>query len=228
MTATSNSQGGANPTMLEQMGGLGGIVASALPVLAFVPINSRMGLRPALLAALGIAVLILIWRLARKENIQPAISGFFGVAVCAGIAWYMGEAKGYFLYGIWYSLVTGIIFTISIPLRWPLVGVIWHGINGHGQRWRSNRRAVTLYSIATAAWALVFFARFGVQQWLYGQEGETATTILGYTRLAMGLPLTAILVLITIWAVRGAEKAEHAGADATPEVRTEGASDDRG
>lgn len=192
-------------TLLEQMGGLSGLVASTLPVLVLVPVNSNFGLMPALAAALGVALLVLIWRIVRKENLQPAISGFIGVALCAAIAWFMGDAKGYFAYGIWYSLVAGIAFTISVIVRWPLVGLIWRGINGEDQRWRTNRGAVKAFSIATMAWAVVFFARFGVQQWLYTQD---ATDALGYTRIVMGWPLTAIVVLITVWAVRSANKAE--------------------
>ena len=110
------------------------------------------------------AVVVLLWRLARKESLQPAISGFIGVAFCAAIAWFMGDAKGYFVYGIWYSLILGIAFVVSIVARWPLVGVIWRGINGEDQRWRTNREAVRGYSIATAAWAVLFLARFAVQQ----------------------------------------------------------------
>lgn len=193
------------PTLLDQMGGLSGLVSSTLPVLVLVPINSKFGLGPALGAALGVAVLILIWRLVRKENLQPAISGFFGVAICAAIAWFMGDAKGYFAYGIWYSLVAGIVFIISVFVRWPLVGVIWRGINGEDQRWRTNRRAARAFTIATLSWAAVFLARFGVQQWLYASD---ATNALGYTRIAMGWPLTVIVVLVTVWAVKAANKAE--------------------
>lgn len=197
--------GDQQETMLEQMGGLSGLVATTLPVLVLVPVNSRYGLVPALGAAVAVAVAVLLWRVARKESLQPAISGLIGVAFCAAIAWFMGDAKGYFVYGIWYSLVAGVAFVVSVIVRWPLVGVIWRGINGDDQRWRSNRGAVKAFTIATLAWAVVFFARFGVQQWLYVQD---ATDALGYTRIAMGWPLTAVVVLITVWAVRRANEAE--------------------
>lgn len=199
-------------TLLEQMGGLSGLVASTLPVLVLVPVNSNFGLMPALGAALSVALLVLVWRVLRKENLQPAISGFVGVALCAAIAWLMGDAKGYFAYGIWYSLIAGIGFTVSVLVRWPAVGLIWRGINGEDQRWRTNRGAVRAFNIATLSWAVVFFARFGVQQWLYSQD---ATDALGYTRIAMGWPLTAVVVLITVWAVRAANKAEGKGSTRT-------------
>ncbi|KAB1504519.1 DUF3159 domain-containing protein [Corynebacterium sp. 320] len=202
------------------MGGLSGLVSSTLPVLVLVPINSRWGLTPALLAAVGVALAIFVWRLVRKENLQPAISGFLGVALCAVIAWIMGDAKGYFAYGIWYSLVAGIVFTVSVLVRWPMVGVIWRGINGEDQRWRTNRGAVKAFSLATLAWAVVFFARFGVQQWLYAQDNTDA---LGVARIAMGWPLTVIVVLITVFAVRAANQAEGKHKPATAEVENRAA-----
>ena len=101
-------------TLLEQMGGWQGLVSTTLPIVVLVPVNSRWGLAPALVAALSVALVILVWRIARKETIQPAISGFIGVAFCAAIAWYTGDAKGYFLYGIWASLVFAVIALISL------------------------------------------------------------------------------------------------------------------
>ena len=89
------------------MGGISGLIYSSLPVLVFVPVSSIFGLLPAIIAALAVAALILVWRLARKESVQPAISGFMGVGICALIAYLVGESKGYFLYGIWMSLVLG-------------------------------------------------------------------------------------------------------------------------
>ncbi|HSU11773.1 MAG TPA: DUF3159 domain-containing protein, partial [Pseudonocardia sp.] len=48
----------ARPTMLEQMGGLPGIVASTIPVVVFVIANLLLELRPAVIAALvsGVAI----------------------------------------------------------------------------------------------------------------------------------------------------------------------------
>lgn len=191
----------AEPTLLEQMGGLNGLVASTLPILVLIPVNNQWGLVPALGAALAVALGVAVWRIVRKENLQPAISGLIGVAIGAGIAWYTGSAKGYFLYGIWVSLVLGIVFVASIAARWPAVGVIWRGINGEDMSWRQHRLSLRMYDLATAAWALVFFARFFVQNTLYNRD---ATNTLAAVKLIMGWPLTAVVTLVTIWAVRRA------------------------
>lgn len=200
------------PTVMDQLGGLSGLVSSVLPVLVLVPVNQKWGMTPALIAAVVVAVLVFIWRLVRKETVMPAVSGLMGVGICALIAWLLGDAKGYFAYGIWYSLVAGIVFVISVFVRWPLVGVLWRGVNGSGHAWRGIDAARRPFTWATVAWAVVFFARFVVQQWLYGQDD---VPLLGVARILMGLPLTAVVVLVTVWAVRTADKAERA---ATPEV----------
>lgn len=196
----------AEPTLLEQMGGLSGLVSSTLPILVLIPVNNRLGLLPALAAALGVALVIAIVRMVRKENMQPAVSGVIGVAIGAGIAWYTGDAKGYFLYGIWVSLLFGIVFLLSIAARWPAVGVIWRGINGEDMSWRKNKIALRMYDLATGAWAVVFFSRFFVQNNLYNQD---ATNTLAAVKLIMGWPLTGLVTLLTVWAVRRANAAQE-------------------
>ncbi len=191
-------------TLLEQMGGIGGLVYSTLPILVFVPVNAVWSLQPALFAALGVAAAILVWRLVRGEKIQPAVSGFIGVGICAYIAHRTGTAKGYFLFGIYTSLVYGGVFLVSVLVRWPLVGVIWNGLNGVSSRWRSVRRARTLYDVATIGWAVVFAARYLVQSQLYESD---QTGWLAFARIAMGWPLAALALLVTFYAIRRADSA---------------------
>ncbi|WP_280244184.1 DUF3159 domain-containing protein [Nocardia abscessus] len=194
-------EGRAEQTLLEQLGGFSGLIYSTLPVVVFVPVNSVAGLTAAIWSALGVAAAILIWRLVRRDPIQPAISGFFGVGICAFIAYRMGEAKGFFLFGIYTSLVYAAVFLGSILLRRPLVGVIWGVLNGHGSDWRSDPRVVRLYDLATTTWIVVFGARYLVQSQLYDTD---RTGWLAFTRIAMGWPLTAVALGVTVWAVRRA------------------------
>ncbi len=196
------------PALLDQMGGLGGIAASSLPVVVFIVVNVLTGLVPALLAAIGSAVAVAGWRLVRREGIQPAISGLLGVVVCAFIAYRTGSARGFFLFGIWTSLLYGSLFLASVLIRWPLVGVIWHGINGEGQGWRRQARVVRGYDLATLTWTAVFAARFVVQRWLYNTD--QAGWLAG-ARLAMGYPLTVLALLVTFWAARRARRAVPPG-----------------
>ena len=189
--------------MLEQVGGLSGLIYSSLPVVVFVPTSTAFGLRAAIGAALGVAAAVLGWRLIRRESTQPAISGFFGVAVCVLVAHLMGESRGYFLLGIWASLVYAVIFTVSVLIRRPVVGYLWSWVGGHGRDWREVRRAVYVFDVATCTWVLVFGSRFVVQRLLY-DAGETGW--LGVARIVMGWPLTALAAVATYVAIKAVQR----------------------
>jgi len=198
--------------LLGQMGGLSGLVYSALPVAVLVPVNTAFGLLPALGAALGAALLVLIWRLIRRDSLQPAVAGFIGVAISALIAWIVGESKGYFLLGIWTSLLWATVFSLSVLVRRPVVGYVWSWVTGRDRSWRRSRRAVLAFDLATLTWVAVFGARFLVQHHLYDAD---QTGLLGVARIAMGWPLAALGALVTYLAIRAAQRAihaEHAGA----------------
>lgn len=192
--------------LLAQMGGISGLIYSSLPVLVFVPASSMFGLMPAIAAALGVATLILIWRLIRKDSLQPAFSGFFAVGVSALIAYVVGESKGYFLLGIWSSLLYAGVFALSVLIRRPLVGYVWGWVNGHDRGWRKVRKAVLAFDVATLTWVAVFGARFIVQYHLYDAD---ETGMLGVARIAMGWPLTALAAFVTYLAIRTAQRALH-------------------
>jgi len=210
------ARGGA---VLEQMGGISGLIYSSLPVVVFVPVSTAFGLVPAIGSALGVATLILVWRLIRRESVQPAISGFIGVGISALIAYIVGASKGYFLLGIWTSLFWAIAFALSILVRRPAVGYIWGWVNSHDRAWRGLRRAVWAFDLATFVWVLVFTSRFVVQQHLYNAN---QTGWLGVARIAMGWPLTAVAALVTYLAIRAAQRALHAhNAEGTGETAPE-------
>jgi hypothetical protein len=198
-------------TLLEQMGGVAGLVYSAVPVVVFVVVNTFAGLMPAIWTAIATAVLIGIVRLVRREPLQPAISGVLVVAVCSYIAYRSGEAKGFFLLGIWTSLLYGGVFLLSIMLRWPLVGAAWSLLNGEGVAWRRNRRAMLGYDLATLTWVVVFGAKFVVQRWLYDTD---QTGWLAFARIAMSYPLTVLALIVTVWAIRRARQAVEVSATA--------------
>jgi hypothetical protein len=60
------------------------------------------------------------------------------------------------------------------------------------------------YDIATLIWALVFVSRFIVQHYLYDID---QTGWLGFARIAMGWPLTAVAALATYFPIKAAQRA---------------------
>ncbi|MEZ0353660.1 DUF3159 domain-containing protein [Mycobacterium sp. pR1184] len=220
MTLPGNTSNRINPErLLSQLGGVSGLIYSSLPVVTFVAASSLVGLVPAIGAALGLATLVLVWRLIRRESTQPAFSGFFGVAVSALIAYIVGASKGYFLLGIWVSLVWAVVFAVSVVIRRPLVGYAWSWATGRDRAWRNVSRAVYAFDIATLCWTLVFAARFVVQRLLYDAD---QTGWLAAARIGMGWPLTAAAALVTYGAIRAAQRAmAGAGDTVDPQIEPE-------
>jgi len=192
------------PTILQQMGGLTGVVSSVLPVAVFIVVNILAGLQPALIAAIATGVLVAGWRILRKQPLMPAVSGLLAVGIAVFIANQTGEARGFYLPGLIYSAAFALAFLVSVVVRWPLAGVIWHGINGHGHGWRNDPRLRRAYTWASLLWALVFASRLVLQGWLYDLGAETW---LGVARLVMGFPLFGLALLVTVLAVRRAQRA---------------------
>ena len=189
MTLSGSDSRTGTEHLLERLGGVAGLIYSALPVVVFVPVSAVFGLGPAIGAALLVAALVLAWRLIRGESATPAVSGFFGVVLCGAIAYAMGESRGYFLYGIAMSLLWAAVFTVSVLIRRPAVGYLWSWASGRDLSWRRRRRAVRIFDAATLGWVLVFAARFVVQAMLY-DAGRTGW--LAVARIGMGVPLTAV------------------------------------
>lgn len=192
-------------TLLDRMGGVSGLVAGAVPTVAYVIANAIAGLDVAVVVAVSASVGLIVLRRVRGQSIQPAVSGLLGVVVAALIAFYTGSAEGYFLPGIWASLVMAVVCAVSILVRRPIVGVIWNALTSRGSArpWRSDRVTLRAFDVATLAFTAVFVARFVVQDWLY-DAGSTGW--LAFARIAMGYPLLGLALLVTYWAVRRARR----------------------
>ncbi|MFC7467181.1 DUF3159 domain-containing protein [Actinomadura keratinilytica] len=200
--AVAREAGRGKETVLEQAGGVKGVVYSALPALVFVVANGVGGLKVGILAALLVAA-------ASRRSGWCAGSRSSGAgrrvrrSRRSGVSWYTGSAKDFFLIGIWASLASAVAFVVSVVVRWPLAGLIWNATTGKGVVWRADGRSRLYYDIATLVLAVIFGARFAVQQYLY-QADEVGS--LGFAKIAMGYPLLALGVLVVAWAARASDK----------------------
>lgn len=193
------------PTLLERVGGVSGLVYASVPTFAYVIVNAIVGLSAAVVVAVAVSAALIVVRRVRGEPIQPAVSGLLGVALAAAIAYFTGSADNYFLPGIWISLVSAVGFAVSVLVRRPLVGVIWNLLRSSGPdpAWRADKAVLRGFDIATTVFVVLFAARFVVQQWLYG-GGHTGW--LAVARIGMGYPLLGVALLVVFWAVRRANR----------------------
>jgi uncharacterized protein DUF3159 len=207
--------------MLSSIGGWTGSIIAAVPTVVFVIVNATVRLRPAIFAAVGTAVVLALYRMARRQSVQQAIGGLFGVIVAAAIAGGTGQARGYFLLGIYSSFAYAGVFAASILVRRPIVGVLWEFLDPSpgtppaeeasegaapvpdSRPWHRSRVLLRGYVGATLIGTALFASRGAVQLALYKQN---ATGWLAFTKVAMGFPLYAVCVIAGFWVVTRARR----------------------
>lgn len=195
----------------DAIGGWRGAVESVAPGLLFVVVYLAGGQRmaPALIASLGAALVAVVVRLVQRTPVTQAFSGVLGVAIGVFWAWRTGRAEDYFLYGLWVNVAYGVGTLATILVGFPLVGLVVGlfdkqgplsgGSWGRVVAWRSDLTLRRRYARATWPWVAMFALRLVVQVPLY-RSAEVAW--LGTAKLAMGLPLTALVLWLSWRLVR--------------------------
>lgn len=190
-------------TLRRAIGGPRGIVDSGLPAAVFVAANALGGLRVALWVGMATAVVLLGWRLARRQSVQQAVSGFIGVAICVAVAASLDSAGAFFLPGIVISAGYGVVFLASVVVRRPLVGYVYAFAFDRDSGWAGDRLLRRAYALTTLGWAAVFALRAGVQGLLYA-AGSVGW--LSVAKLGLGWPLTLAAVALTLGYLRRTER----------------------
>lgn len=185
------------------------MVETSVPALAFVLAYVVSGSDTEIAAgiAVGLAVLMALGRLARRESPQYALSGIFGVVLAAVLATKTGKAENFYLPGLLLNVAYASAFLVSILVRRPLVGVIVAQLQGE-HRWRDHPERMRAYTQASWLWVGLFLFRLAVQLPLYLAGAVVA---LGIARTAMGIPLFAFGLWWTYRVVR-----RHADPEAAP------------
>jgi Protein of unknown function (DUF3159) len=175
----------------QAVGGVRGLVDSGLASTAFVAVYALGGRRlaPALWAALGVTVALLVVRAVRREPLRQALSGVLAVGLSALIAVVTGRAANFFVVGIVIQVLYAAAYLVSLAVRWPLMGVIVGPMVGEGMAWRSDPPRRRAYWWCSWIWFAVFVFRTAVQVPLYLQD---KVVTLGIVKIAMGWPLFAL------------------------------------
>lgn len=211
MTAVRHHQGmsdkpdtppaGAPTSIREAVGGPLGMAETSLPAVAFVVAYTASGsdTNTAAAVAVGLALVLTVVRLAKRETPLHAISGLIGVGFAAFIATRSGRAENFFLPGLLANAAYASAFLISIAVKHPLVGVIVANLDGEGSAWRRDPERARAFVLATWMWAGLFLLRLLVQLPLYLTHSVVA---LGVVKTAMGLPLFGVGIWLTWLIVR--------------------------
>ncbi len=216
--------------MMASIGGWSGTVIASIPTVVFVIVNLATSLRTAIYAAIGSAIVLALYRLARRQSVLQALSGLVGVVIAAVIAGGTGQARNYFLIGILTSFAYGLAFLISMLVRRPLVGLVWEFLDPIGRHHPTDddvepagapaavpddgdplpgaegappwyRHRALLRAYQWASLSgVVLFMTRGIVQTVLYSLDET--TSLGVVKLVMGYPLWIAAVIFSFWIVR--------------------------
>jgi hypothetical protein len=185
----------------EAVGGPLGMLETSVPAVAFVVAYTASGSNTNTAAgvAVGLALVLTVARLIRRESPQHALSGLIGVGFAAFIATRSGEAKNFFLPGLLANAAYASAFLISLAVRRPLVGIVVTKLDGEGDGWRQDPARMRAFVLASWMWAGLFLLRLVVQLPLYLAGAVVA---LGVAKTAMGLPLFGLGLWLTWLLVR--------------------------
>jgi len=175
--------------LLERaLGGWRGIIDSGLPTVVFVVAYVVTGseLRPSLIAAISAGVIVVVWRLVRRQPLQQVAAGFIGLLIAAWFSSRTGRAEDVFVPGLLLNIGYGAAFLVSILVRWPLLGIAMGYLTGEGTNWRRDPALRRVYAAASWIWVGVFTLRIAVQVPLY-LAGAVAP--LGIAKVVLGWPL---------------------------------------
>lgn len=194
-------------SLLNAMGGTRGLLDSGLPALVFVTTFSiTKDLRTSAYAAVGLALLLGIYRLVKRDTLQHTLSGILGVVICAVFARSTGKAENFYLPGLFINGAYALAYAVSNLVKWPIFGLIIGAINGEGTAWRKDPATLAKYIRIGWLWVAMFSLRLVVQYPLYVSENVTA---LGIARVIMGWPLFLLTGYLT-WVMLKSKKEELA------------------
>ena len=185
----------------EAIGGPLGMAETSAPAVAFIAAYTISGsdTNTAAGVAVGLALLLAVARLVRRESPRYALSGLVGVGFAAFVATRSGKAENFFLPGLLANAAYASAFLISLAVRWPLVGIIVAKLDGEEGTWREDPLRMRAFVLASWMWAALFSLRLLVQLPLYLAGAVVA---LGVAKTAMGLPLFGLGLWLTWLLVR--------------------------
>jgi hypothetical protein len=174
-----------------------------LPPIVFAIANGIFGLQTAVVVAIGLAVLLGLLRVLRKQKWHYALGGLLAVSLAAGLALLTQNAASYFIPGMISSglLVLGAV--LSVIIGKPLAAWASHLTRGWPLDWFWRKDVKPAYVEVTWMWAFFFAVRLGLQIILF-RQGDAAQ--LAWANTLLGWPVTIIVLVLSyiygIWRLR--------------------------
>lgn len=195
-TSADDARAVTEAALFEAFGGVRGMVETVLPGLLFVSIYTvNKNLHMSALAALGVALVMVVVRLVRRDTVKHAFSGVFGVGFGVVFAMMTGNAKDFYLPGMLYTLGLAVAYIITAMAGVPLIGLMLGPVFKENLSWRTrNPGRKKAYTKASWAWGLILLAKCAILFPLYWWAD---TTQLGWVLVALKISPFLLAVYLT-------------------------------
>jgi len=186
-------------SILATLGGPIGVLESLIPGTVYVTLfGLTLNVLLSATAAASVAVVFAIIQVIRKRPLTQVFAGLVGLAISIYLPLRDGlddtHAADYFVPGLITNLAYLVVLSLSVLVRYPLLGVVLSALSGKGQVWRKQRALFRRYNWITIMWIGMFATRLLVQLPLYLTNQVAA---LGIAKLALGTPLYALVIWFT-------------------------------
>jgi hypothetical protein len=114
-------------------------------------------LTSALVAVGGVFVFVVV-RLCTARKVWQPVIGLLVVGVSALLAGSTGHAVDFYLTAVLLQAGGGVLFLVSILVRWPVIGLVMGTVRGDCLAWRHDHWQRRRYYLCTA----VFLAKFAI------------------------------------------------------------------
>jgi hypothetical protein len=200
--------------LASALGGRRGMLEAAVPTILFtLSFITSKNLERSLMVSVTAALVLLVVRLVQRSNVQFVLNSLFGIGIGAFFAWRSAQGGGsendqalaYFLPGIIYNAVYAVVISISILVRWPVVGFMVGSVAGDPTAWHRDPQVVRLSSHLSWLLVLPCVIRVAVQLPLYAagrsasMDPDAAVAALGFSKILMGWPLQLAALAGMVW-----------------------------
>lgn len=192
------------------LGGRAAAIDATLPPVGFVAgwLLGGRSIETGAGAAIGLAVLVAVFRLVRKERPRAVVVSVAFVTLAALIALHTGRAADFFLLQLLSNAASALAWLASIAVRMPLLGLIVGAVLGQRTRWRRDPGLLRAYSLASLVWVGQYVVRILIYLplWLSGE-----TVALGVARVVLSWPLQVACLAVSWLVFRRSLPREHPG-----------------
>ena len=198
-------------SLRELLGGRRGALDASVPPAVFVLgwLASGRSIGWGALAAVVAGAVIGAVRLARGGRVTAVLASVAAVAGAAVIALYTGRAQDFFLFQLLSNVASALAWTVSVLVRWPLLGVVVGLLLGQKTRWRRDPDLLRAYGRASWVWV---FGQYTVRVVIFGLLWWSGWVVaLGVARVALSWPLVAATVAASAFVLRRALPRDHPG-----------------